>query len=86
MPASHWAIWYWPIWLFVFVGAFLGPEVYALVSGKPQNTLSWWVWRMLKVSTGERVSQWTAADFLTFGIWMTLFVWLTFHFFLRRFT
>ena len=84
-PAS-WAVWYWPIWLLTAIAVFLGPEIYALVSGHPENTLSWWVWDKLQISGHTSFADWTAGDFLTFGVWLTLVIWLTFHFFFRRFT
>lgn len=73
----------WPIWLIVMTGTFLGPEVYALTTNA-NNTLSDWVWRQLNVSRAQQ--DWTAAHFLVFGVWLTLVIWLTFHFFFRRFT
>jgi hypothetical protein len=79
------AVW-WPVWLGVAVGVFLLREVWALASGRSQDTLSYWVWTALKVTRNESPSVWSATDFLVFGAWMTLILWLTFHFFLRRFT
>lgn len=89
MSALRW-LWspaaYWPIW---FGGLVLGlfglREFWALGTGRPQDTFSYWVWRNLKITAGETVSQWTALDFLTFGVYVTVFVWLAFHFFLRKF-
>lgn len=83
---ATWGAWYWPAWLCVSVAAFLGPEICALVSGRPANTLSAWVWRSLNVHRAETIAQWSALDFLVFGMWLTLVVWLTFHFFFGRFT
>lgn len=77
---------YWPIFLSVALCAFLGPEIYALVTGGAPNTLSEWVWIRLNVQRNEKVTQWSALDFLMFGQWCTLVVWLTFHFFFHRFT
>jgi len=76
---------YWPAWLAVSVGAFLQREIWALQSGHPQDTLSEWVWRVLKVAVNRPLSDWSAAHFLVFGCWLVLFGWLTFHFFFRRF-
>lgn len=80
-----WGTWYWPAWLLIVLAAFLGPEIYALVSGNAANTLSAWVWRTLKITAGESVSQWSALDFLTFGVWLVLIVWLSFHFWTGHF-
>lgn len=75
----------WPLWLAAAVTTFLIMEVYALCTD-PQNTLSWWVWRTLRITARTSPANWSAADFLTFGCWMVLVTWLTFHFFFRRFT
>jgi hypothetical protein len=78
-----WGKLYWPIWLGVVTLTFLGPEIYALIANV-DNTLSDWVWRSLNVSRNQQ--DWTAAHFLVFGVWLVLVIWLTFHFFFRRFT
>lgn len=83
---ATWGAWYWPVWLGVAVAAFLGPEIAALVSGRSANTLSAWVWRTLQITRDEAITSWGAADFLTFGVWLVLIIWLTFHFFFGRFT
>ena len=77
---------YWPLWLGVLTGTFLLREVWALQSGRPRDTLSDWVWRVLKVAVNRPVGSWSAAHFLVFGCWLVLMGWLTFHFFFRRFT
>lgn len=79
------AVW-WPVWLGLFAGSFLFREVWALASGRPGDTLSWWVWRALKITQNEPITDWTAADYLVFGVWLVLVTWLTWHFFFRRFT
>lgn len=79
------AVW-WPAWLGIGIALFLLREVWALSSGRPQDTLSDWVWRVLKVAVNRPIGQWDAAHFLVFGVWLVLFGWLTFHFFFRRFT
>lgn len=81
-----WGAWYWPVWLVVVAVTFLGPEIYSLVSDRGPNTLSGWVWRVLRIHANQSVSQWNATDFLTFGIWIVVVVWLSFHFFGGRFT
>ena len=76
---------WWPVWLIAGLSTFLVREVWALASGHPQDTLSEWVWRMLRVTDHEPMSQWDALHFLVFGVWLVMFVWLTWHFFFRWF-
>ena len=78
--------WYWPAWLAATVVTFLVVEVYALASGHSENTLSDWVWRTLKITSRTTVSTWSAADALSFGVWVVLITWLTFHLWLRKYT
>lgn len=85
-PPQTWGHWYWPLWLMGSIILFLVPEVYSLVTGHPSNTLSDWVWSSLHIHRDESPGQWSAEDFLVFGCWLTLVVWLTFHFFTGRFT
>jgi hypothetical protein len=82
---SRWWEWYWPTWLIVTLVTLMGPEIAALVSQHPDDTLSEWVWRQLQVTTGQQLP-WTAAHYLVFGSWLTVVSWLTWHFFFRRFT
>ena len=76
---------YWPAWLGLFAGTFLLREIWALATGRMQDTLSDWVWRVLKITSNEPVSAWSATDYLVCGAWLVLISWLTFHFFFRRF-
>jgi hypothetical protein len=77
---------YWPVWLGAVLGTFLLRELWALASGRPQDTLSDWVWRTLHITAHETVRQWSAADLLLFCTYMSVFViWLPWHFFFRRF-
>ena len=77
---------YWPVWLVLFLGTFGVREGLALASGRPGDTLSDWVWRVLRITSNETPSHWSAVDYLVFGAWVTVFTWLTWHFFFRRFT
>lgn len=81
-----WGRIYWPIFLVTMLVAFLVAEIYALVTGGAANTLSNWVWVKLNVTSHEKISQWSALDYLMFGEWLTLVSWLTWHFFFRDFT
>ena len=78
------AVW-WPVWLAAGAATFLLREVWALASGRPQDTLSDWTWHILKIAKNEPMSAWSAADFLTFGCWLVLVTWLTWHLWFRRF-
>ena len=84
---SHitWGNAYWPAWLGVLLLAFIPAEILGLLGGG-QNTLSNFVWQHLKIAKNEAIWQWSALDFLLFGGWLTVAVWLTLHFFFRRFT
>ena len=85
-PASRFATGYWTTWLIVTLGSFLVYEVLMLATGRPQNTLSNWVWLHLKVHLGESIGQWSAGDLLTFAAYVSIFVlWLPWHFWLGRF-
>lgn len=81
---ATWGNWYWPLWFWLFLLGLLGPEIYALFTNV-YNTQSYWVWRELDV-TIDKTTPWTAAHFLVFGAWIVLMVWLTAHYFFRRFT
>lgn len=78
-----WGNWYWSVWLWFTTATLLGPEIYALITNA-RNTFSDYVWRALDVTKDQQ--SWTAAHFLVFCGWLTLTIWLTFHFFFRRFT
>lgn len=77
---------YWLGWFYGLLVLFSLREFWALGTGRPQDTFSWWVWVRLKISSGEGFSQWSALDFLTFGLYVVIFTWLAFHFFWRKFT
>lgn len=77
---------FWAIWLFGFLGIFAVREFWAIGSGRPQDTFSWWVWNHLHITAGEGIGSWTFADFAWFCVYCSLFTWLLFHFFWRKFT
>jgi hypothetical protein len=77
---------YWPLWLGLFAGTFLLREIWALTSGHYQDTLSDWTWGILKIAKNEPISAWNGTDYLTFGCWLVLVTWLTWHLWFRRFT
>jgi len=83
---ATWGNTVWPVWLGgLVIGIFLVFEIYALKTNSA-NTLSAWVWRTLQISRNETPAEWGASDYLTFGAWVVLVTWLTFHFFFGRFT
>jgi hypothetical protein len=81
---STWGQWYWPLCLSLIIAMVLGPEIYALITNV-YNTLSWWVWQQLEVSPLP-TTPWTAAHLIVLGLWLTGNIWLTGHFFWRKWT
>lgn len=78
---------YWPVWLAVTLGTFLLREIWALVAGRPGDTLSTWVWDQLHIVARESITQWSAADLLLFCVYISVFVvWLPWHWWFRKFT
>lgn len=80
-----WGRTWWPIFLIVTSIAFLGPEIYALVTNV-KNTLSDYARYELNVKTPtEAFTAHTAAWLLSLGVWLVVAVWLTFHVWFERF-
>jgi hypothetical protein len=72
---------YWFVWALVTFFSFIVPEVYALASGHPENTLSAQVWRMEGIlNTNAPLVNWTSVHFLLGGMFILTFVWLIGHF------
>lgn len=82
---TSWGNVYWPVYLAVSLAAFLAAEIYALVSGGAPNTLSQWIWSRLNITSNEKLVSWSALDYLIFCQWMSVWSWLTYHFFFHRF-
>lgn len=80
-----WGREYWAIWLVTLAVTFLVPEIIALATGQASNTLSAFVWRALAITDHESWALWSATDFLVFGVWAVLVLWLTGHFFFGMF-
>lgn len=80
-----WGARFWPVFLLAATVVGVGAEIVALVTN-PRNTLSFWVWNALKVQRDIDPWNWSATQFLIFGIWIVTVTWLTFHFFFHRFT
>jgi len=83
--APTWGPLYWTIFLVVASAFFFAPEFYALFTNW-NNTFSDFVWIELKVQRNQNPWNWSGTTFLIFGVWMLTWIWLTFHFFFRRFT
>lgn len=77
---------YWPLWFGVLVlGVFGFREFWALGTGRPQDTFSWWVWRTLKITSGEGIASWSALNYWVFAAYCAMFIWLAYHFFWHKF-
>lgn len=61
--------WYWAAWILV---GFLAPEMWALLSGRPENTLSDTVWHWCDVTPGKTVWTWSILHLLLafFLVWL----------------
>lgn len=80
-----WGARFWPVFLLTALVVGVGAEIFALVTNA-QNTLSAYVWNALKVQRNVLPWDWSATQFLIFGLWLVTASWLTFHFFFHRFT
>lgn len=78
-----WGHYYWSVYLVVVIVGVLIPEIYALFTNV-NNTLSYWVWQELGVST-DHPTPYTALWYLSLALWISLGSWLTFHFWWRKF-
>lgn len=70
---------YWSIYLPTMAALFLGPEFWALGHGRPQDTLSEYIWHFEKLQPGQSVWQWSAVHFLLTGILGTFALWAFVH-------
>ena len=75
---NGWSV-YWLTWLTVTFASFLAPEVYALATKHPENTLSWQIWRLEKIMPGESIWHWSALHILLGGSLFIGLVWLAVH-------
>lgn len=83
---GHFAEIYWFAWLVTVIVSFLWYEILSLATRNSQNTLSDWVWHHLHIKANVGIGNWTAADLLTFAVYLTVFVfWLPWHFWFRKF-
>lgn len=73
----------WQAWALVALVWFGIQEAWALVTGHPENTLSWNVWRALKVQPHEHLSDHPALWVLSLGLFVTVVVFLLGHFWFK---
>lgn len=68
---GDWGNWYWPVGLSVAALAFLGPELYAVVTNV-RNTLSYYCWHELHIDVA------VSSGIHSFAWWNSLLAWLLF--------
>lgn len=78
-PYNAWSV-YWLALVGGFIAAFLPPELYALASGQPANTLSAQFWRIGHVVAGQPPWEWAPEHWAMATILTLLFTWLAVHF------
>lgn len=79
-PYNAWsAYWLGSVSFFIFV-LFLPPELYALATGHPENTLSAQVWRIGQVMLGQPITAWSWQHWVLITFVTLLFGWLIVHF------
>lgn len=71
---------YWLAWFAASFLTFIGPEVYVLVTGRSQLTLSAYIWRMEELVPDQPIWLWPAAHFLIGGALGIVLIWLIGHF------
>jgi len=76
---------YWPYGLLTVFAAFMVREVWALASGRSQDTLSWYAWRHLNELGGQTPANAGAGWYLSFGMYLVIASWLAFHIWFTRF-
>lgn len=71
---------YWLVWFLASFTTFFIPEMVALATGNPQNTLSDAVWYFERLVPGQPIIDWTFWHFVfTFGF-LVVAIWLSGHF------
>lgn len=70
---NHWTFY----WLIIWFGLGFGiAETWALVTGHPENTLSWTVWRLFSSTGSVDPLEWPFKRYLL----LVGMIWLTVHF------
>ncbi len=77
---------YWSAWAALLTTSFLIPEIWMLIAGRPQDTLSAQIWRLEQFTPGQNIAAWNAFHFLFIGGLLLLDVWLIGHFGFRIWT
>jgi hypothetical protein len=80
MAYSRFMAHYWSLWAFLLTTGFLVPEIWMLMAGRPQDTLSAQIWRLEQFSPGQSIWAWNAFHFLFIGGLLLLDLWLLGHF------
>jgi hypothetical protein len=70
---------YWLAWFLTSITAFLIPELWALMSGHTERTLSANVWALEHLMPGESLWRWTAIHVLVGGSLILVLGWLIGH-------
>lgn len=78
-----WGRFFWPFWIILTSGTFLGPELFALFTN-PKNTLSDYSWAELNVTSYVKVH--TAAWWLSLVGWLLFVVVITVHIWWKKLT
>lgn len=79
-PYNAWSAYWLSAVLFFVLVLFLPPELYAIASGHPENTLSAQFWRIGDVVLHQPPTQW-APQHWALAVWaFALFGWLIVHF------
>lgn len=71
---------YWACWSLGWFISFIIPELMALFSGHPENTLSDNIWRLEKLVPGQAIINWTFFHFAFTGMFILTALWLSGHF------
>lgn len=76
---------FWLGWFIVSIGTFLTVEIWALVTGRPDRTLSEAIWRLEEFKDNQSFWNWSAGHYLFMATFGLLTFWLFFHFGWGRF-
>jgi hypothetical protein len=80
-----WGLIYWPFWIILVSVAFLPVEIFALITGQAQNTLSDYCWHELDVTRALTFSAHGVAWWASLIIWGFFVVAITLHIWYRSY-